>query len=239
MEKKIKKILVSDFLSKKIVDIFKSKNIEVDYLPTLGSDHKNLLKCIDQYDGIVVRSTTKITKELLKFGKKLKVVGRAGVGVDNIDLRACTKNGVVVMNTPDGNSITTAEHTIALLLSLSRKIPLANITTKQGKWQKSRFLGEEVRGKVLGIIGMGNIGSIVADLGLGLKMKILAYDPFISKHKSEVDGAVKQVENLDDLLSNSDYITLHVPLTEKTKKIISEERILKIKRGAKLINCSG
>ena len=232
------KVLISDNLSQNTLKVFRDNNIEVDYLPLLGADSKNLIELIKNYEGLAIRSTTKVSKKMLKNAKKLKVIGRAGVGTDNIDIKECSNRGIVVMNTPNGNSITTAEHTIAMMMSLARKIPSANMSTKQGNWEKSNFIGEEVRGKILGIIGVGNVGSIVANLALGLKMHVLAFDPFLSEKKAKTIGISNLVGNLDDLLERSDFITLHLPLTEKTKNIISKSKIKKFKKGSKLINCA-
>ena len=191
---------------------------------------------IGQYDGLAIRSATKVTEKLLAAADKLKVIGRAGIGVDNVDIPAASRKGVIVMNTPFGNSITTAEHAIALMMSLARQIPEANASTHAGKWEKSRFMGVELTAKTLGVIGAGNIGSIVIDRAHGLKMKVIAYDPFLSEERAQRLG-VQKVE-LDDLLSRADFITLHVPLTDKTRNILSREAIAKLKPGARIINCA-
>ncbi len=232
------KVLISDNLSQNTIKVFRNNNIEADYFPLLGKDLNNLNEVIQNYDGLAIRSTTQISEKILENAKKLKVIGRAGVGIDNIDIKECSNKGIVVMNTPNGNSITTAEHTIAMMLSLARKIPSANSSTKKGYWEKSKFLGEEVRGKVLGIIGVGNVGSVVANLALGLKMRVLAFDPFLSEKKAKLKGITNLVKDLDSLLENSDFISLHLPLTEKTRNIISKSKIKKIKKGSKLINCA-
>ena len=215
------KVLISDKLSESAVDIFKKNKIETIYNP--GLSHEDLLKEINNYDGLAIRSATKVTEEVFNNAKNLKIVGRAGIGTDNIDKLAATKNGVIVMNTPFGNAVTTAEHAIALMMSLVRMIPQADSSTKQGKWEKSKFNGTEINGKYLGLIGCGNIGSIVASRALGLKMKVLAFDPFLTQEKASELGVEKV--NLDYLLSNSDIISLHTPLTEDTKNIISSDRI--------------
>ena len=173
---------------------------------------------------------------MIKAAKKLKVVGRAGIGVDNVDIPAATAAGVIVMNTPFGNSITTAEHAISLMLALARELPAANASTQAGKWEKNRFMGVEITGKVLGLIGAGNIGSIVADRAKGLKMRVIAYDPYLSPERAE-DLGVEKVE-LDDLLARADFITLHVPMTPETKNILSAEAIAKTKKGVRIINCA-
>src|SRR3569623_792389 len=225
------KVLVSDKLSKTAVQIFKDNGVEVDYLPDLGKDKDKLLEVIGQYDGLAIRSATKVTDKIIAAAKNLKVIGRAGIGVDNVDIPAATKKGIIVMNTPFGNSITTAEHAISLMLSLARQIPEADASTRAGKWEKNRFMGVEVTGKVLGIIGAGNIGSIVADRAIGLRMKVIAYDPFLTAERAQGLGGEK-VE-LDDLLRRADFITLHTPLIEATRNIISAEAIAMMKDGVR------
>jgi D-3-phosphoglycerate dehydrogenase / 2-oxoglutarate reductase len=230
------KVLVSDKLSKTAVQIFKDHGVDVDYLPDLGKDKDKLLEVIGDYDGLAIRSATKVTEKVINAAKKLRVIGRAGIGVDNVDIPAATKKGIIVMNTPFGNSITTAEHAISLMLSLARQIPEADASTRAGKWEKNRFMGVEVTNKILGIIGAGNIGSIVADRALGLKMKVIAFDPFLSPERA-VEMGVEKVE-LDELLRRADFITLHTPLTDQTRNIISAEAIARMKDGARLINCA-
>ncbi|WP_412059055.1 phosphoglycerate dehydrogenase [Bartonella sp. DGB2] len=230
------RVLVSDKLSPTAVQIFKDRGIDVDYLPELGKDKEKLLDVIGQYDGLAIRSSTKVTPKLLAAAHRLKVVGRAGIGVDNVDIPAASKRGIIVMNTPFGNSITTAEHAIALLFALARELPLADRSTKSGKWEKSRFMGVELTGKTLGIIGCGNIGAIVASRALGLKMKVVAFDPFLSESRASELG-VEKVE-LDSLLLRSDFISLHTPLTDKTRNIINAEAIAKMKDGVRIINCA-
>jgi len=230
------KVLVSDKLSKTAVQIFKDNGVEVDYLPDLGKDKDKLLEVIGQYDGLAIRSATKVTEKIISAATNLKVIGRAGIGVDNVDIPAATKKGIIVMNTPFGNSITTAEHAISLMLSLARQIPEADASTKASKWEKNRFMGVEVTSKTLGIIGAGNIGSIVADRAQGLKMKVIAFDPFLSPERA-VEIGVEKVE-LDELLKRADFITLHTPLTEQTRNIISAEAIAKMKPGVRIINCA-
>ena len=230
------KVLVSDKLSPTAVDIFKQNGIEVDFRPEVGKDKVELLKIIGDYDGLAIRSATKVTEKILNNAARLKVIGRAGIGVDNIDLKAASKKGVIVMNTPFGNSITTAEHAIAMMFAVARQIPEASVSTQAGKWEKSRFMGVELTNKTLGIIGCGNIGSIVADRARGLKMKVIAYDPFLSEERAEALGVAK-VE-LDDLLARADFITLHVPLTDKTRQIIDADALAKTKKGVRIINCA-
>ncbi|MGB7287268.1 MAG: phosphoglycerate dehydrogenase [Salaquimonas sp.] len=230
------RVLVSDKLSETAVEIFKRNGVEVDYLPDLGKDKDKLFEVIGQYDGLAIRSATKVTEKIISAATNLKVIGRAGIGVDNVDIPAASRKGIVVMNTPFGNSITTAEHAITLMLSCARQIPAADASTQAGKWEKSKFMGVEITGKYLGIIGAGNIGKIVIDRAQGLKMKVLAYDPFLSQDKAEAIG-VEKVE-LDDMLARADFITMHVPLTDKTKNIISKEAIGKMKDGVRIINCA-
>jgi len=230
------KVLVSDKLSKTAVQIFKDNGVDVDYLPDLGKDKDKLLEVIGQYDGLAIRSASKITEKIIAAATNLKVIGRAGIGVDNVDIPAATKKGIIVMNTPFGNSITTAEHAISLMLSLARQIPEADASTRAGKWEKNRFMGVEVTSKVLGIIGAGNIGSIVADRAIGLRMKVIAYDPFLTPERAQNMG-VEKVE-LDDLLRRADFITLHTPLIDATKNIINAETIAKMKDGVRIINCA-
>lgn len=230
------RVLVSDELSETAVQIFRDRGVEVDYMPRLGKDKEKLAEIIGQYDGLAIRSTTKVTEKLLAGADRLKVVGRAGIGVDNVDIPAASKKGVIVMNTPFGNSITTAEHAIAMMFAVARQIPEANASTHAGKWEKSRFLGVELFNKTLGVIGAGNIGGIVCDRAVGLKMKVIAYDPFLSEDRAKALG-VHKVE-LDELLAKSDFITLHVPLTDKTRNILGREALARTKRGVRIINCA-
>ena len=230
------RVLISDKLSATAVQIFKDHGVEVDYQPDLGKDKEKLAEIIGNYDGLAIRSTTKVTEKLLANAKNLKVIGRAGIGVDNVDVPAATARGVIVMNTPFGNSITTAEHAIALMFALARELPEANASTHAGKWEKNRFMGVELTNKTLGVIGCGNIGSIVADRAVGLKMRVIAYDPFLSNERA-VELGVEKVE-LDDLFRRADFITLHVPLIEKTRNIIDISAILKMKKGVRIINCA-
>ncbi len=230
------KVLVSDKLSETAVQIFRDRGIDVDFEPDLGKDKDRLRQVIGQYDGLAIRSATKVTEKILKAADKLKVIGRAGIGVDNVDIPAASKKGVIVMNTPFGNSITTAEHAIAMMMAVARQLPEASASTHAGKWEKSRFMGVEVTGKTLGLIGCGNIGSIVAERALGLKMKVIAYDPFLSEERAAKLG-VGKVE-LEELLERSDFITLHVPLTDKTRNILSADNIAKTRKGVRIINCA-
>ena len=230
------RVLISDKISPASVKIFTDRGVEVDYQPDLGKDRDALAAVIGKYDGLAVRSATKVTSKVLANAGNLKVIGRAGIGIDNIDVATATQKGVIVMNTPFGNSITTAEHAIALLLALSREIPAADQSTQAGKWEKTRVLGVEITGKTLGLIGCGNIGSIVADRAIGLKMKVVAYDPFLSHERAQALG-VEKVE-LDDLLARADFISLHTPLTEKTKNILSATALNKTKPGIRIVNCA-
>ncbi|HWL55779.1 MAG TPA: phosphoglycerate dehydrogenase [Paracoccus sp. (in: a-proteobacteria)] len=230
------KVLVSDKLSETAVQIFRDRGVDVDYLPDVGKDKEKLAEIIGQYDGLAIRSATKVTAKLLENATNLKVIGRAGIGVDNVEIPAASKKGVIVMNTPFGNSVTTAEHAIALMFAVARQLPEASASTHAGKWEKNRFMGVEVFNKTLGIIGAGNIGSIVIDRALGLRMKVLAYDPFLSEERA-VELGVKKVE-LDELLAKADFITLHVPLTDKTRNILSRENLAKTKKGVRIINAA-
>ena len=230
------RVLISDKLSAAAVQIFKDRGVEVDYKPELGKDKEALLAAIPNYDGLAIRSATKVTPKILEAATRLKVVGRAGIGVDNVDIPAATAKGIVVMNTPFGNAITTAEHAISMMMALARQIPEANKSTHAGKWEKNRFMGVELYAKTLGVIGCGNIGSIVADRALGLKMKVIAYDPFLSPERALLLG-VEKVELLE-LITRSDFITLHTPLTDKTRNIIDAAAISKMKKGVRIINCA-
>jgi D-3-phosphoglycerate dehydrogenase / 2-oxoglutarate reductase len=230
------RVLVSDKLSPTAVQIFKDRGVEVDYMPDLGKDKEALLKTIPDYEGLAIRSATKVTEKLLAAASNLKVIGRAGIGVDNVDIPAASRKGIIVMNTPFGNSITTAEHAIALMFALARQLPEANASTQAGKWEKNRFMGVEITGKTLGVIGCGNIGSIVAVRGVGLKMHVIAFDPFLSEDRASELG-VEKVE-LDALLGRADFITLHTPLTDKTRGIINAETIARMKDGVRIINCA-
>jgi D-3-phosphoglycerate dehydrogenase len=230
------RVLISDALSPAAVQIFKDRGIDTDFQPDLGKDKDRLAEIIGDYDGLAIRSATKVTGKLLEKASRLKVIGRAGIGVDNVEIPAATARGVIVMNTPFGNSITTAEHAIALMFALARQIPEADASTQAGKWEKNRFMGVEITGKVLGIIGCGNIGSIVATRGVGLRMRVIAYDPFLSEERA-LELGVEKVE-LDDLLKRADFITLHTPLTEKTRNVLSAEALARTKKGVRIINCA-
>ena len=230
------KVLISDALSPAAVQIFKDRGVEVDFQPNLGKDKDKLAEIIGNYDGLAIRSATKVTPKILQNAKKLKVIGRAGIGVDNVDIPAATAKGIIVMNTPFGNSITTAEHAITLMLALARQIPAADVSTQAGKWEKNRFMGVEITGKTLGVIGAGNIGSIVIDRALGLRMRVIAYDPFLSAERA-LELGVEKVE-VEDLLKRADFITLHTPLTEKTKNILDAKALALTRKGVRIVNCA-
>ncbi len=230
------RVLVSDKLSETAVQIFRDRGVEVDYLPDLGRDKEALAKVIDQYDGLAIRSATKVTEKLIAAATNLKVIGRAGIGVDNVDIPAASAKGIIVMNTPFGNSITTAEHAIAMMFAVARQIPEASASTHAGKWEKNRFMGVELYNKTLGVIGAGNIGGIVCNRAVALHMKVIAFDPFLSEERATQLGVTK-VE-LDELLRRADFITLHTPLTDKTRNILSAENLAKTKKGVRIINCA-
>jgi len=228
------KVLIADKLSQAAVDIFKTRGVDFDIKVGLTKDE--LIAVAGDYDAFAIRSGAKIDKDVIAAAKKLKVVARAGIGVDNVDIPAATAAGVIVMNTPFGNSITTAEHAIALMFALARQLPAADTSTQAGKWEKNRFMGVELTGKTLGLIGAGNIGSIVADRALGLRMKVVAYDPFLSPERA-VEMGVEKVE-LEELLARADVITLHTPLTDKTRNILSADALAKTKKGVMIVNCA-
>jgi D-3-phosphoglycerate dehydrogenase len=228
------KVLISDKMDPKAAQIFRERGVEVDEIT--GKTPEELIAIIGDYDGLAIRSSTKVTKAILAAATNLKVIGRAGIGVDNVDIPSASAQGVVVMNTPFGNSITTAEHAIALMFALARQLPEADASTQAGKWEKNRFMGVELTAKTLGLIGAGNIGGIVADRALGLRMKVIAYDPFLSPERA-VELGVEKVE-LDDLLARADFITLHTPLTDQTRNILSAENLAKTKKGVRIINCA-
>jgi D-3-phosphoglycerate dehydrogenase len=228
------KVLIADELSPRALEIFRGRGLEVDV--NVGLKKPDLLKIIAAYDGLAVRSATKADKEVIAAARNLKVIGRAGIGVDNIDIPAATARGIVVMNTPFGNSITTAEHAIALLFAAARQIGAADVSTQSGKWEKNRFMGVELYAKTLGLIGCGNIGALVAERALALKMKVVAYDPFLSPERA-VKLGVEKVE-LEDLLARADAISLHTPLTDKTRNILSAEAIAKTKQGVIIVNAA-
>ncbi|OYX95711.1 MAG: phosphoglycerate dehydrogenase, partial [Caulobacter sp. 35-67-4] len=228
------RVLIADSLSPAAVAIFTARGVQADV--KTGLTKAELLEIIGDYDGLAVRSATKADPDVIAAAKKLKVIGRAGIGVDNVNIPAATAAGIVVMNTPFGNSITTAEHAIAMMFALARQLPAADVSTQAGKWEKNRFMGVELYAKTLGLIGAGNIGSIVADRALGLKMKVVAFDPFLSPERA-IEIGVEKVE-LDELLARADVITLHTPLTDKTRNILSAEALAKTKKGVLIVNCA-
>ena len=228
------KVLISDKMDPNAAAIFRERGCEVDEIT--GLTPEELIKIIGKYDGLAIRSSTKVTPAILDACDNLKVIGRAGIGVDNVDIPAASAKGVVVMNTPFGNSITTAEHAIALMFALARQIPEANAQTQAGLWPKNGFMGVEVTGKTLGLIGAGNIGSIVATRALGLRMKVVAFDPFLTPERAIEMGVEKA--DLDTLLAKADFITLHTPLTDQTRNILSRENLAKAKKGVRIINCA-
>jgi D-3-phosphoglycerate dehydrogenase / 2-oxoglutarate reductase len=228
------KVLISDKMDPNAARIFEERGCDVDVIT--GESPEELAARIGDYDGLAIRSSTKVTKAILDAATNLKVIGRAGIGVDNVDIPYASGKGVVVMNTPFGNSITTAEHAIALMFALARQIPDANAQTQAGQWPKSGFMGVELTNKTLGLIGAGNIGSIVASRALGLRMKVIAYDPFLTEDRA-VEMGVEKVD-LDTLLSRADFVTLHTPLTDETRNILSRERLENAKKGIRIINCA-
>ena len=226
------KVLIADKMDAVCAEILKSKGLQVDSKPGLTPDE--LKNAIGDYDGVAVRSSTKISAEIMTGAKALKVIGRAGIGVDTIDVPAATNAGIIVMNTPFGNSVTTAEHTIAMMMALARQIPQANASTHAGKWEKTKFMGVELMGKTLGVIGCGNIGSIVIDRAIGLKMRVVGFDPFLTEARAAEMG-IEKVE-LDDLFKRADFITIHTPMTDKTKGIVNKEAFAKMKDGVRIMN---
>lgn len=228
------KVLISDKMDSNAARIFAEMGCDVDVIT--GETPEQLIARIGEYDGLAIRSSTRVTKEILAAAKNLKVIGRAGIGVDNVDIPAASAQGVVVMNTPFGNSITTAEHAIALMFALARQLPEANAQTQAGTWPKNGFMGVEVTGKTLGLIGAGNIGSIVASRALGLRMKVVAFDPFLTPERAVEMGVEKA--DLETLLAKADFITLHTPLTDQTRNILSAENLAKTKKGVRIINCA-
>ncbi|MCX8072362.1 MAG: phosphoglycerate dehydrogenase [Candidatus Binatia bacterium] len=229
------RVLVADKLAKPGLDILRAcPEIEVEETASLKP--AELRTKIRPFHGLIVRSGTTVTADVIAAAENLKVIGRAGIGVDNIDVEAATKHGIVVMNTPAGNNVTTAEHTISMMLALARLIPQATASMKAGKWEKSKFVGSEVFNKTLGIIGLGNIGSLVAERALGLKMKVLAYDPFISREAAQRLGV--ELAPFEDVLERSDFITIHTPLTNETRGLVGRSAFARMKPGVRLINCA-
>jgi len=225
-------VLISEALSPAAIALFGERGIAADFRPELGRDREALASVIADYDGLVVRSCTKVTAKLLAQASRLKVVGRAGISVDNIDVAEATARGIIVMNTPSGNSITTAEHAVALMFALARQIPAADASVRAGRWEKNRFVGIELTGKTLGIIGCGTIGAIVAERAIGLRMRVLAFDPFLSPERAMALGVEKV--DLDPLLAQADIITLHTPLTAQTRDILGAGNLAKTKPGVRM-----
>jgi D-3-phosphoglycerate dehydrogenase / 2-oxoglutarate reductase len=236
MTEKTFRVLVSDKLAPEGVEIFKSHAPRIQVDVRVGLSNDELLQIIPEYHGLAVRSATKATAEVIEAGKNLKVIGRAGIGVDNVDVEAATRRGILVMNTPSGNTVTTAEHAIALMVALARKIPQATASMRAGKWEKTKFEGSELFQKTIGVIGLGNIGKIAANRAKGLGMKVIAFDPFVTKEQAMELGVTWVA--LDELLTRSDFITLHVPLLESTRNIIDQAALNKMKKGAFLINAA-
>ena len=228
------RVLIADKLSPAAVEVFRSRGVDVDLKPGLAP--ADLRAIIGGYDGLAIRSATKVTREVLDAAPRLRVVGRAGIGVDNVDVKSATARGVVVMNTPNGNAITTAEHAIAMMFALARQIPEATASTRAGRWEKNRFLGVELTGKTLGLIGCGNIGAIVANRAIGLHMRVVAYDPFLTEARAIALGVEKV--GLPELLARADVITLHTPLTDATRNILSRGALAACKRGVRIVNCA-
>ncbi len=228
------RVLIADDLSPRCAEILRAGGLEVDVRTKLPPEE--FARILGEYDGLVIRSATKVTGEALERAGRLKVIGRAGIGLDNVDLAAASARGIVVMNTPGGNTITTAEHTIAMMLALCRDIPQATASCKAGKWEKNRFMGVEVFNKTLGIVGLGNIGQVVADRALGLKMKVVAHDPFLSPERARALGV--ELVDLDTLLRQADIITLHTPFTPETKGLIDAAALAKTRRGVMIVNCA-
>lgn len=229
------KVLVSDNLSELGVKIFReAEGIEVDV--KVGLSPEELKGIIGEYHGLAVRGATKVTADIISVAGSLKVIGRAGTGLDNVDIPAASKRGIVVMNTPGGNTVTTAEHTLSMMMALARNIPQACGSMKEGKWEKKKFSGTEILNKTLGIVGLGKIGTVVADRAVGLGMHVIAYDPYLSEEQAKAMGIRLGV--LDELFKEADFITLHVPLTDETRGLINKQNIAKMKDGVRIVNCS-
>lgn len=228
------RILVSDSLSDEGLNILKSAGFQVDHKPEISQE--DIAKEIENYDALVIRSRTTVTPEIIKNGKNLKVVGRAGVGLDNVDVATATQHGVIVMNTPGGNTVSTAEHTMAMLTSLARSIPQADRSMHEGRWDKKKFVGVELFGKTLGICGMGRIGSEVVKRALAYGMKVLAYDPFINEEAVKRLGVTKAT--VDEICQNADFITVHSPLNAQTRNLLNKERFAMMKKGVRVLNCA-
>lgn len=227
------KVLVADGVSQKGIDIL-SKDFEVVVKDKLSAEE--LLEIIGQFDGLIVRSASKVTKEVIAAARKLKVVGRAGVGVDNIDIKAATEKGIVVLNAPEGNTIAATEHTMAMMLAMARNIPIANETMQKGEWNRKKYVGVELRGKTLGVIGLGRIGSGVAKRAVAFDMEVIGYDPYVNEERAKNIGL--EVTTLEDIYKRADFISVHMPLTADTKGMINKDTFAKMKKGVRLINCA-
>ena len=228
-------VLVSDKLSEEGLRVLREADgLEVDYQP--GIDPDELRKILPRYQGLIIRSGTKVAADVIERADSLRVIGRAGIGVDNVDLVAATVRGIIVMNTPEGNAITTAEHSVALMTSLARRIPQATASMKSGRWEKSTFSGKELFNQVLGVVGLGNIGGIVADRARGLRMRVIAFDPMVSEERAQRLGV--DLVSMDALLAQADVITLHVPLTKDTRGLIGAKAFAQMKDGVLLINAA-
>ena len=228
------RVLIADEVSEVAVQAFAERGIEVSVQPGLAPEA--LAEIIGDFEGLVVRSATRVTAELVDRAARLKVVGRAGTGVDNVDMNAATKRGIVVMNTPHGNSVTAAEHTIAMMCALARRIPQADRSTRKGGWERGRFMGVELRDKTLGVVGCGTIGAIVATLAQGLRMRVVAFDPYLAPDRAAALGVT--LATMDELLGEADVITLHVPLTDETRGIVDADALAKTKPGVRIVNCA-
>jgi D-3-phosphoglycerate dehydrogenase / 2-oxoglutarate reductase len=228
------KVLISDHLSDQGIEVLKKGGLQVEVKTKLTPEE--LIGKVGDYEGLVIRSGTKVTSAVIEAANRLKVIGRAGSGLDNVDLGAATRRGIVVMNTPGGNTVTTAEHTFALLMSLARSIPQATASVKAGRWEKQKFMGIELYNKTLGVIGLGQIGSYLAKLGQGFMMNVIAHDPFLSQDKAKELG-IEQVE-LEEIFKRSDFISIHAPLTSETKNLINAQSMAKMKEGVRIINCA-
>jgi D-3-phosphoglycerate dehydrogenase len=229
------RILVSDKLSEDGLDVFRNAGLEVDHLPTLTQDE--IKDRIHEYDGWVVRSRSKATADIIAAGaKRLRVIGRAGVGVDNVDVEAASRHGIIVMNTPGGNTVSTGEHTIAMMMSIARKIPMAHASTHAGGWEKNKFMGVEFANKTLGILGFGRIGQEVAKRMMAFEMRVIAYDPFVSPEVMKQMGV--EPGGVDEICKRADFITIHTPLSPETKKLINAERLRTMKKTTRLVNCA-
>src|SRR5579863_2024857 len=229
------RVLLSDSLAPQGIEILQ-REPRITFDLKTGLSPAELAEVIEPYEALVIRSATRVTRELLDRAKSLKVIGRAGVGVDNVDLDAATRRGIVVMNSPMGNSVTTAEHTISMMMALARHIPAANAAVRAGRWDRSKFIGIEVCNKTLGIIGLGNIGRIVADRALGLKMKVIGFDPILTAEAAARVGI--ELVSLDELYRRADFITVHAPLTRDTKSLVGAAAFAMMKPGVRVINCA-